>query len=64
MDLDPECFSPTEQQEITQQGFELFNMPFSLWISSFNPEFQYTVKTHQLQGKKDISRQPLTEGVL
>lgn len=30
MDFDPECFSPTVQQEITQQGFELFNMPFSL----------------------------------
>lgn len=29
MDFDLQCFSPTVQQEITQLGFELFNMPFS-----------------------------------
>lgn len=29
MDFDPKFFPPIVQQEITQDGFELFNMPLS-----------------------------------
>lgn len=51
MDFDPKFFSHTVQQEVTQQGFGLFNIPFSKGARKFiDPTAPR--KKHKKQNKK------------
>lgn len=47
-----QCFSHTVQQEITQLGFKLFNMPFSLWDHRVN----YPKAQCSLEARDTISK--------
>lgn len=47
-----QCFSHTVQQEITQLGFKLSNMPFSLWDHRVNyPKAQCSLEARETLSK-------------
>lgn len=55
MDFDPKFFPPTGQQEVTQEGLELFNIPFSQYAQKFIHRAALTtlliqIAFHNLQG--------------